>query len=245
MSYATVKAAFDSPECLNGVDAVYAGGDFTHTQIGSYWSLSLASLTGATCRSIQSGYITLNASDRYVIHVGDTPFGPYGNFGQVTIRKYDSSGNHLGYYDPAGYYENPPRWEENLCLTGAAKIKIRVTLRRAANSSATNPTTELCTDQFQFWKLTNDAATTNLDTSFDSETHWQLGHCSDPVIQNCEFRFMGRAPISLASCQRAKIRNNRVHHSWTGFASTNSSDTVLKATSSTCAKSTPTANFTT
>ena len=63
----TVKTAFDTPEYIDGSGNVYDGADFTHTQSGSYWTLSLASLTGATTRAIQSDYITLVETDRYVM----------------------------------------------------------------------------------------------------------------------------------------------------------------------------------
>lgn len=216
----TVKTAFDTPEYIDGSGNVYAGADFTHTQSGSYWTLSLASLTGATTRAVQSDYITLNESDRYVINFNAVPFGSYGNFDSITIRKYDSANNYLGDYDPAAS-------AENLCLTGVAKIKIRCTLRRTANSSLTNPSTELRTNAFEFFKLANNAATANLNTGYTSQTHFLLGTCSDPVIKNCRFRFMGYLPISLANCKRAKITNNIVQRCWGGFASTNSTDTVV------------------
>ena len=217
---ATVKTAFDTPEYLDGADAVYAGADFTHTQVGSYWSLSLASLTGTTRRSIQSSFITLNTTDRYVVHVG-TVFGQYANFGEVTILRYDASNTYLGTYDPASS-------GENLCLTGTAKIKIRVTLRRTAKSPTINPQyTELRTNEIQFFKLANDAATQNLDTGFASTTHWQLGSLASALIQNCEFRYMGKAPILIASCSRCQVLNNKVLRCWTGFGSTSSSDIIF------------------
>ena len=216
----TVKTAFDTPEYIDGSGNVYDGADFTHTQSGSYWTLSLASLTGATTRAIQSDYITLVETDRYVINFNTTPFGSYGNFDSVTIRTYDSSNNYLGNWDPAAS-------SENLCLTGVAKIKIRCTLRRTANSCLTNPSTELRTNAFEFFKLANNAATANLNTGFTSQTHFLLGTCSDPVIRNCRFRFMGYLPVSLANCKRAKITNNIVQRCWGGFSSTNNTDTVI------------------
>lgn len=216
----TVKTAFDTPEYIDGSGNVYDGADFTHTQSGSYWTLSLASLTGATTRAIQSDFISLVETDRYVINFNAVPFGSYGNFDSVTIRTYNSSNVYLGDWDPAAS-------AENLCLTGVAKIKIRCTLRRTANSSLTNPSTELRTNAFEFFKLTNNAATANLNTGFTSQTHFLLGTCSDPVIRNCRFRFMGYLPVSLANCKRAKITNNIVQQCWGGFASTNSTDTVV------------------
>jgi len=220
ISSATVKTAFDTPEYLDGSDAVYAGADFTHTQVGSYWSLSLASLTGTTRRSIQSSFITLNATDRYVVHAG-TVFGQYANFGEVTILRYDASNVYLGLYDPASS-------GENLCLTGTAKIKIRVTLRRTTKSPTVNPQyTVFQTDQLQFFKLANDAATQNLDTGFTAATHWQLGNCTNALIQNCEFRYMGRGPISIASSSDCQILNNKIRRCWSGFGPTNSSNITI------------------
>jgi hypothetical protein len=213
----TVKTAFDTVEYLDGSDAVYAGADFTHIRTGSYWYLSLASLTGTTRRSIQSSFITLNSTDRYVVHAG-TVFGFFANFGEITILRYDASNNYLGIYDPASS-------NNILYLTGTAKIKIRITLRRTTKSSTTNPEyTEFRSNELQFFKLTNYAATTDFTVG---GTHWQIGTCVNVLIQNCEFRYMGRAPISISSSAPCRLINNKVWRCLGGLGATNSTDVLI------------------
>ena len=220
VSAAAISTAFDTPTYLDGSDAAYAGADFTHTKASNTLTLSLAALSGGTRRSMESDYIALNASDRYVVHAASQFLVDTGNYAGLTIRTYDAGNNYLGDYDPGAS-------TEALHLTGAAKIKLRITIRRSASCSTTNGTTTIDLSKLKFFKLANDAATANLATGFDTETHWQVGTCNDPRIEGCTFRYMRRFPLSLASCNRAVIKQNTVLRSWGGFGSTLSSDSVF------------------
>lgn len=216
-----ISTAFDTPTYLDGSDAPYVGGDFTHTKSTDTLTLNLASLTGTTRRSIESDYIVLDSSEKYVVHVDENFISDYASFGGITIRRYDNSNVYLGDYNPGGS-------GADLSLSSTHKIKIRIALRRTSNMATANPTsTVVDLSKIKFFKLVGTASTFDL-TNLD-EVHFQISNVrEDVVISNCVFEYMAKYPMVIVSSKRTKIFECIVRRCWGGFGSTNAIDIVFE-----------------
>jgi|DEB0MinimDraft_3_1074331.scaffolds.fasta_scaffold10710_2 hypothetical protein len=216
-----ISTAFDTPTYLDGSDSSYAGADFTHTKSTDTLTLNLASLTGTTRRSIESDYITLDSTKKYVVHLDEGFISSYASFGGITIRRYDGSNVYLGDYNPGGS-------GADLSLSSTHKIKIRIVLRRTSNMATTNPTsTVVDLSKIRFFKLVGTASTFDL-TNMD-QSHFQIANArEDVVISNCVFEYMAKTPLVIVSSKRTKISECIVRRSWGGFGSTNCTEMTLE-----------------
>jgi hypothetical protein len=192
------------------------GSDFTATLASSTLTLSLAALSGDITRSILSNYITLDSSKKYVVNVkSGSIVSSYKNFQRLAILRYDSSNNLLGEWEPQGtgvetYLEN------------AAKIKIRIYLKRTVKSPS-NLSTVIDLDKLELFEVTTAGAVPAAGTKF------VIGNCSDVIIKDCVFNNIKRDPWNLALVSRATIEGNKLFRcGGSVHAGTNCSDVVIK-----------------
>lgn len=216
-----ISTAFDSPTYLDGSDSSYGGADFTHTKSTDTLTLDLASLTGTTRRSIESDYITLDSTKKYVVHIDEGFISSYASFSGITIRRYDGSNTYLGDYDPGGS-------TADLSLSSTHKIKIRIVLRRTSDMATANPTsTVVDLSKIKFFKLVGTASTFDL-TNMD-QSHFQIANArEDATVSNCVFEYMAKTPLQFISSKRSKVSECIVRRSWGGFGSTNCTEITFE-----------------
>ena len=215
---AGIVTAFGTPSYNDGTSTV-SGADFTHTLAGNNLTVSLLTLPNLVIRNVVSDYITLNASNRYIV-MFQRGFVTGDGANDYIITRYDGSNTLLGTYtinDSSNWYA---------CISGTTKIKISLGAYKYYHT-ATGQTCVYDLSKIVIYQVTNDGALINLAGSSPGNSAGVImGNCKNCLIQDCSFTMFPMTALQFAFATQCRATRNTVTFSYQGISFTSGTENL-------------------